>query len=192
MSAPPATRRELAAAVLLVLAGAVLLLVSTAGAWVTGVQSRPAPLPSSPVEVGADEAAGPLRALALVVLASVPALAATRRNGRTALGVLLVLVALVAGGLAVRVLTDPGLVVDLDVDDVATTSRPVLAVAGAVLTAVAGAVVAARGRHWAALSRRYEPPVAAGAAEEPVPPTPSAEAPALWDALDRGEDPTRG
>jgi uncharacterized membrane protein (TIGR02234 family) len=192
VSDPATTRRELGAAVLLVLAGAVLLLVSTAGAWVTGVQSRPSPLPSTPIEVGSDEAAGPLRALALVVLASVPALAATRRAGRTALGVLLVIVAVLAGVLAARVLNDPGLVVDLDVDDVATTSRPVLAVAGAVLTAVAGAVVAARGRHWAALSRRYERPAAGGPAAPGAEAAPAPGPPELWDALDRGEDPTRG
>lgn len=192
MSEPYSTRRELGTAVLLVLAGALLLLVSTAGAWVTGVQSRPVPLPSSSIEVGADEAAGPLRALALVVLAAVPALAATRRNGRTALGVLLVAVAVAAGLVAVRVLIDPSVVVDLDVDDVATTSRPVLAIAGALVTAVAGAVVAARGRHWAALSRRYEPPTSGGAAPPPPGARKTAEAPELWDALDRGEDPTRG
>lgn len=180
------SRRELGSAVLLVLAGAVLLLVSTAGAWVTGVEVRPAPLPSSPAEVGADDAAGPVRALGLVVLAAVPALLATRRSGRTAVGVLLVLAGIGAGVAAARVLADPEAL--LDASDVGATSRPLLAVAGAVVTAVAGAVVVARGRRWAAMSRRYETP----AARQEEATAGLAGPPELWDALDRGEDPTRG
>jgi uncharacterized membrane protein (TIGR02234 family) len=196
-----AARRELGSAVLLVLAGAVLLLVATAGAWVTGVQTQPPPLPSPAVQVGADEAAGPVRALGLVVLAAVPALAATRRTGRTVVGLLLVLAGAGAGAAAVRVLAGPDALVASGVDEVAVTSRPLLALAGSLVTIAAGAVVTARGRRWAALSRRYEAPAARGAGAdgaraEPagastVPPEPT-EAPELWDALDRGEDPTRG
>jgi uncharacterized membrane protein (TIGR02234 family) len=184
-------RRELGSAVLLVLAGAVLLLVSTAGDWVTGVQVRPDPLPPSPVAVSGGEAAGPVRALALVVLAGVPALAATRRTGRVVVGVLLVLAGVAAGAATAQVLGDPGAVVPADAQEVAVSGRPLLALAGAAVTAVAGAVVAVRGRRWAALSRRYDAPSADG-------PAPSAgragpvEGPEMWDALDRGEDPTRG
>lgn len=181
------SRRELGTVVLLVLAGAVLLLVSTGGTWVSGVQAQPEPLPASPVEVSGAEAAGPVRALGLVVLAAVPALAATRRTGRTVVGVLLVLGGVAAGVAAARVLADPVAVLDVDATEVGTSSRPLLAVAGAVVTAVAGGVVTARGRRWAALSRRYEAP--ANRAAEPVR---TGEAPELWDALDRGEDPTRG
>lgn len=186
-----AARRELGAAVLLVLAGAVLLLVSTAGDWVTGVQVQPAPLPSAPVAVSGGEAAGPVRALALVVLAGVPALAATRRTGRTLVGVLLALAGVAAGAAALRVLGDPAAVVAAGVEDVAVTSRPLLAVAGAVVTAVAGAVVAARGRRWAALSQRYDAPSSAAGRTAPDRSGPG-EGPELWDAIDRGEDPTRG
>lgn len=186
-----AARRELGAAVLLVLAGAVLLLVSTAGDWVTGVQVQPAPLPSAPVAVSGGEAAGPVRALALVVLAAVPALAATRRTGRTVVGVLLVLAGTAAGGAAVQVLVDPGGVLPAGAEEVTATGRPLLAVAGAVVTAVAGAVVAARGRRWAALSQRYDAPSSGGPAPE-TGRTGPVEGPELWDALDRGEDPTRG
>lgn len=184
-----AARRELGAAVLLVLAGAVLLLVSTAGAWVTGVQLQPRPLPASPVEVGADEAAAPVRALALVVLAAVPALAATRRTGRTVVGVLLVLAGVAAGLTAGGVVADPSGAVAPDVDDVSVTGRPLLALAGAALTVAAGAVVTARGRRWAGLARRYEPPAARDDAHGP---SRDADAPSLWEALDRGDDPTRG
>ena len=184
-------RRELGTALLLVLAGAVLLLVSGAGAWVTGVQVQPEPLPSSPVEVGGAEAAAPVRALGLVVLAAVPALLATRQAGRTVVGLLLVLAAGGAGASAVRVLADPGALVAVDIEQVTATSRPLLALAGAVVTGVAGAVVLARGRRWARMSRRYETPAARQATEPAGAPRP-VEGPALWDALDRGEDPTRG
>lgn len=192
MSAPSAARKELALAVLLVLAGGVLLLVSTAGAWVTGVQVRPEPLPSSPVEVAGAEAGAPVRALGLVVLAAVPALAATRRAGRTVVGVLLVLAGAAAGAAAVQVLSAPAALVQLDVDDVAPTARPVLAVAGSVLTALAGAVVTARGRRWAALSRRYEAPAGRDGSAPAGSDTRAGEGVELWEALDRGEDPTRG
>jgi len=87
---------------------------------------------------------------------------------------------------------DPAGAADLDVDDLAATHRPVLAVAGAVVAAVAGAMVAGRGRQWAALSRRYEPPAGGGAPAQEQDLRPPAGGPELWDALDRGEDPTRG
>jgi uncharacterized membrane protein (TIGR02234 family) len=107
-------------------------------------------------------------------------------------GVLLVLAGVGAGVAAAGVLADPGALVDAGVDDVAVTHRPLLATAGAAVTALAGTVVTARGRRWAALSRRYETPATRdqAAVDDPAPAT--APGPELWDALDRGEDPTRG
>jgi uncharacterized membrane protein (TIGR02234 family) len=176
--------------VLVVLAGALLLLVSTAGAWVTGVLAQPPPLPSPPVEVGAGEAAAPVRALGLVVLAAVPALVATRRTGRRLVGALLVLAGAAAGTVAARVLVDPAALVDAGVVDAATTAQPLLALVGSVVTAVGGAVVAAHRGDGAGLARRYEAPAARGGAPAADDAGPPGE-PQLWDALDRGEDPTR-
>jgi len=59
-----------------------------------------------------------------------------------------------------------------------------LTILGGLLLALSGALVAARGRRWAALSSSYQPP-AARAAEPP------ATDKGVWDALDRGEDPPR-
>jgi uncharacterized membrane protein (TIGR02234 family) len=174
-------------AVVLLLAGSGLVLLSTTGDWVTGLQPRPEPLPEQQVSASA----GPVRALGLLALAGAPALLATRGRGRLALGLLLLGAAAVTAILAVDALTSPAGELPAGSSDVAATWRPLLALAGAVLTGVSAAVVVRRGRGWAGLSRRYDGPTApsAGAA------TPSSEpadgGPALWDALDRGEDPTR-
>jgi hypothetical protein len=58
-----------------------------------------------------------------------------------------------------------------------------VAVVGAVLALASGIVTAARGPRWVALGAKYEAPSTA-----PRVVTPSVDA---WDALDRGEDPTR-
>jgi len=132
-----------------------------------------------------------LQALGLVGLAGVPALAATRRAGRIVVGILLAL----TGGLvvvrAVGVLLDPAGAADVASTDPAgleLTAWPAVAVAGGLLLVAAGLLVAVRGRRWAALGRRYEAPGAAG------PPEPETTGPVaereLWEALDRGEDPT--
>lgn len=167
------------AALLVALAGVALL--ASGGDWVTGTVTAPPPLPAQDVSAGAP---GPVRALGLVVLAGVPALFATRRTGRAVVGVLLVLAGAAAVAVVADVLLDPaGALVD-DASAVSTTARPLLALAGAVLAVLAGALTASRGRSWAALGRRYDAPAA-----RPAPA--SSEPPALWDALDRGEDPTR-
>jgi len=55
-----------------------------------------------------------------------------------------------------------------------------------VIVIVAGALIALRGGHWAAMSARYERPTA-----EPDPERDRLLADrSLWNALDRGEDPT--
>lgn len=194
-------RRELRTAVLLVLLGAVLLLASTAGDWVTGVDRQPEPLPLRDVAASASDVASPVRALGLVVLAGVPALLATRGRGRTVLGALLVLAGAAAGAAAAGVLSDPAAALPAGTSDVDTTFRPWLAVGGAVVTALAGALVTGRGHRWATMSARYDAPAAGASPDrspgaEPLPdgrdrPAP-AEDPSLWEAFDRGEDPTRG
>jgi hypothetical protein len=67
---------------------------------------------------------------------------------------------------------------------VAATIWPWFALLAAVPVVLAGAVTVLRGRAWSGQTTRYEPPAAAGEAGGPDP----GEA---WDALSRGEDPTR-
>jgi hypothetical protein len=107
------------------------------------------------------------RGAGLFCLAAVGGVLATRRIGRRLVGGTTVLVGvatlLVADGLAVRV--------------------------GGALAVAAGILVAALGPGWSTLSSRY-------AATPTATTTPAADGrPAshdLWDALDRGEDPTLG
>lgn len=61
---------------------------------------------------------------------------------------------------------------------------PALMVGCALVVIAAGALILLFGRSWAGLSTRYEAPAAAGEVE---PPSTDAE---LWNALDRGDDPT--
>lgn len=102
--------------------------------------------------------------LSILAVATAPALFAVPRRGRVALG----LVVILAAGLA------------------ATLSDGETDLAGwvaAAMLALAGALLAWRGPSWPAWSQRYERAPRASAA------TP--EAPDLWKALDRGEDPTQ-
>ena len=174
------SRGGLRGAALLAGLGGVALLAA-GGDWVTGTVAAPEPLPAQEVSAGAP---GSVRALGLVVLAGVAALFATRRTGRLVVGVLLLLAGIAAAAVAVGVLVDPLAALPDDATDGAATARPLLALAGALPTAAAGLLTTARGRSWPALGRRYEAPQARPAAR-------GGEAPALWEALDRGEDPTR-
>ena len=181
-------------AALLCVAGAFLVLVGVGRAWVlVDVVGSPL-LPDRQVAVeGADLAPG-LRALGLVGLAGVPALAATRGRGRTIVGLLLLVTGLAVlaavvrleatglrlGGLAL--ISDPvreaggaeGESFDL-------TGWPVVTALGGLVLALGGLLVTAKGRSWSALGRRYDAPAAAKAAAGETD---------LWAALDRGEDPT--
>lgn len=169
--------RELRLALLLVLVGAGLGLLAAGRPWVEQVVVRAAPLPSRTVLRPGSDVVSALRPLALLGLAGVAALAATRGRGRTALGVLLGLAGVAMVVPAVRALVSP---------PAGATGWPAAAVAGGVLLAAGGLLVAVRGPRWAALSARYEAPAAQA---EPPPARPEV---AAWDALDRGEDPTAG
>lgn len=106
------------------------------------------------------------RALALVALAGSVALLAARRWSRLAAGVVLAVTGL---GLVGSAVTGP-----------AFSVRTALIAAGGLLVLAAGLVTVGRGRAWPALGARYDAP----AARRAVSPGD------VWDALDRGEDPT--
>jgi uncharacterized membrane protein (TIGR02234 family) len=133
-----------------------------------------------------------VRGLAVVGLAGAIAVVAARGWLRPVVGLVLVLagVGMVVAGLGF----DPDSALargsSASLQGTGSTPWPVLAaVCGAVL-ATAGALVAARGRRWGGMSQRYDSPVAAAAPE----PQGAAEGGSgerqLWEALDRGEDPT--
>ncbi|HWG93115.1 MAG TPA: Trp biosynthesis-associated membrane protein [Mycobacteriales bacterium] len=179
------TRRGLAAAVLLVLLGASLLLVSTAGAWSTGTVGAAPPLPDVAVEAPAPDA---VRPLGLVALAGAAALLAVRGRGRQVVGGVLLLTAFAAGAVTGPALEDPRGALP-EAADASATARPLLALAGSSLVVTGGALAALHGARWPGPSRRYERAPASGAGR-PLP-DPGTDAAGAWDALDRGEDPTR-
>lgn len=178
-------RRELAAAVALCLLASSAALVAVGRTWVTGTVAAVPPLPAQDLAVTGAAAGSPVRGLAVVGLAGVVAVLAARGWGRTAVGLLLLLAG--AGIAAAGLAFDPSGALDAAGRQVAAegTLWPLAAAAGGGALAVAGALVALRGRRWSSLSQRYDSPAA------PRPATPAAPGEReLWEALDRGEDPT--
>lgn len=102
--------------------------------------------------------------LALLALATMPAIFAVPLRGRRALGVVVATFAVAAALLS-----------DLSGD--------VAAWASAVALAAAGGLTAVRATSWSGLTRRYGQTDESSQRTEPVD---------LWLALDRGEDPTMG
>ena len=179
-------RRELSAAGLLCLLGATLVLVGAGRAW-TSLDVPAGPLAEAR-EVGSSgaELVPGVRALGLAGLAGVVALAATRRAGRVVVGVVLLLVG--AGVVAAVVLPDltaATLRVQGAEGRVTTGPWPWATAAGGLLMAAAGVLTVLRGRSWPALGQRYETPAALERT-----PTQAVTERSLWEALDRGEDPT--
>jgi uncharacterized membrane protein (TIGR02234 family) len=192
---PNTSRRELTTTVLLALLGGVLAWVAAGRVWATGIAGE-APSTLGVSATGNDLSAA-VTTLALTALAGALALLATRRLARRLVGVLLVAVGVGAAvsavgargaGHAAHVLGDKAASKHFATGAVAahTASWWLLAVVGGVLVALAGAAALLRGAAWPGMSSRYEnaaPKQARAAAD-------TGTARDLWDALDRGEDPT--
>jgi hypothetical protein len=156
-------RRGLTLAVVACAAAALLVLVVSGRTWAVEVTPRPAPLP----ELRIAHTGGALRpwlpALGWVALAGAGALLAIRGIARRMVGGLLVL----AGGVIV-----------VGALSIGVGGWPVLAAVGGLAVAVAGVLAVRYGGRWPAMGARYE---RATRHEGPQ---------RLWEALDRGEDPT--
>lgn len=190
-------RRELRLAVGLCLLGAALVLLAVSRTWFSAAEGQRLTIEAVRTSVAGSRIVPGAQALGYVGLAGVLALAATRRLGRVLVGVLVL-----ASGVGVAVVVARALADGLEhrgVRELAAchsasacrladvTTSPAwawVAVLGGLLLAASGALVAVRGRGWAALSASYQPP-AARAEQAPVTDK------GVWDALDRGEDPTR-
>jgi LPXTG-motif cell wall-anchored protein len=183
VAAGGSARRALAIAVASCALGAALALLAATRTWTVEVTQRLAP-PAVIHTPRTGSALEPwLTALALVALAGAGALLATKGRSRNLVGAILVLTGLgvLAGG----------------VDGLATVAHvtvawPVVAIVGAVFIGYGGGLAAVRGRFWPAMGSRYERPRAPRSPAEDQPQFigPSASDVAMWDALDRGEDPT--
>lgn len=179
-------RRELQLAVGLCLLGSALVLLAVSRSWVTVEDGAGLTISSVRGSVDGGEVAGGAQALGYVGLAGVVALAATRRLGRVLVGVL---VAAAGVGVVVDVaqaLSDGLGSRGVGAGQVVAGTSPGwawTAVVGGLLLVLSGLLVAVRGRRWAALSSAYEAPAGR-------PDAPPVTDKGVWDALDRGDDPT--
>lgn len=189
----------------LVLGGA-LLLGAAGRPWAT-VRSRPAPgLPLVVDRVSGASLAPAVTAAGLLALAGVAGLLAVRGLARQLVGVVVLLAGVLALGYAVAgARATP--TVNGTVESVGHGAWPLLAALGGALVAVGGALAVLHGRRWPAMSSRYERstgraggspgpsarpggPGAVSPGERPGEQPPASGGKELWDALDRGEDPT--
>jgi uncharacterized membrane protein (TIGR02234 family) len=194
-------RRELTATVLLAILGGVVAWVAAGRVWANG--STDQAQSGFAVSATGNDLSAAVTALGLTSLAGALALLATRRLARRLVGALLVVVGVGiaanaatarGAGHAAHVLGEKAAVKGFAAGAVPahTTSWWLLAVAGGVLVVLAGAAAIARGGAWPGMSSRYEnaaPAVGRTAHDHRAAGTGST-AKDLWDALDRGEDPT--
>ncbi|MFC4064268.1 Trp biosynthesis-associated membrane protein [Actinoplanes subglobosus] len=161
------------------LAGGGLALYAATRVWVAEVEQRPGLSDLRTEQTGADLQPW-LIGLAVVALAGTGALLATRGVARRLLGGLLALAGagVVVGAVLARAGADPG---------VASPVWPIACACGGAAVVVGGVLAARHGHRWSAMSSRYERRPAAPAEVETAGPAAGRD---LWDALDRGEDPT--
>jgi len=187
-------RREQWTWLLVTVAGCLLVLLAASRPWAAGVREAGAATGLTGVEAPAGGDLGPvLTPVALAGLAGVVAVLAARGFGRRIVGALLALCGLTAG-LGTWAATGRDVVrawlVEHNVLAATATLTwdevllwPVLAGLGALLTLAGGIAVVVRGGRWTAMSERYERSSGQAAPK-------AADDRSLWDALDRGDDPT--
>lgn len=190
------SRRELTLTVLTALLGGAVAWAAAGRPWATATVGQ-APNTLRVAASGNDLSAG-VTALGLTALAGALALFATQRLARRLVGVLLIAAGIGAAVYAFgergvshasHVLADKAAAKGFAAGSVSvhTASWWILAVLGGVLVALAGVSALVRGATWPGMSSRYEN-AAAGPAAARAADTGSSKD--LWDALDRGEDPT--
>jgi hypothetical protein len=158
-------RRTLGYAVVATVVGAGVAWYGTGRAW---RDPHPAGVRGGTQDVTGGALHPTLTAVVLVALAAAGALLVLGGIGRVVLGGMLA-----ASGLALL------LIAGFALADGARVPGPVLVIFGALLIADAGGLALLRGRAWPRIGGRYE--------RVPQSTGPSG----IWDALDRGEDPTR-
>ncbi len=196
-------RRGYRTALILLAIGAALLFLGFSQVWATAVV-RQEGLPSLTFELKGREIQPAGSAAAILALAGIAGLVATRRFGRAVTGVLLVGEGLLAAGGAlwfglgagnradvVRLVSEKA---GIDVDPaLSITPWWLVVVVGGALLVVAGLAAAFRGSRWPVMGRRYErsPETdAAAAATGATGVSAGAAAASAWDQLDQGVDPT--
>ncbi|WP_052424206.1 Trp biosynthesis-associated membrane protein [Nonomuraea candida] len=170
--------------------GCLLVLVAAGRAWVRVLQGADVAAPA-----GGDLSPA-LSPVALAGLAGVVAVLATKGLGRRLVGALLALCGLGAGAATWAALDGGGVTAWLREQNVLQGAAgipwesaplwPAVSAVGAALMLAGGVAAIVRGGRWAGMSARYDRGAAkpGGAAGRPE------DDKALWDALDRGDDPT--
>ncbi len=174
-------RRGLTLAVAACAAAAGLALYAASRTWLMEIEVRAAPLPSITTARSGGSLVPALPALALVALAGAGGVLATRGKARVAVGVLLAWVGLVMGAAVIPIFKR---------EDVATGW--VLACAAAGLTVASVGLLTVRlGMSWPVMGTKYDRTRGSGVVDGgPADSNGPAET-GLWDAIDRGEDPTK-
>ncbi|MGW1071728.1 TIGR02234 family membrane protein [Streptomyces sp. NPDC002537] len=196
-----ARRRSVGAALLSGAAGAALVLLAGGRTWAEGTAAADIAQSAVSKTVSGQDVSGLPGALAVVGLATLVAVFAVRGVWRTVVAAVLALcgAGVVAGALAgaddtsaleEKAAKAQGLT-SAAVGHVTHTPWPWVALAGGVLLFLAGLLALRYGKHWPAMSGRYERdgtprPRRPRTATDPERPE------ELWKALDRGEDPTGG
>ncbi|MFD0632867.1 Trp biosynthesis-associated membrane protein [Catenulispora yoronensis] len=187
-------RRELTITVLLALLGGAVAWIAAGRVWATG-RAGIAPDTVAVSATGSSLSAA-VSTLGLTAIAGALALLATQRLARRLVGVLLVAVGVgvVVSALGARGATHAAHVLGEKAAAKGLSSGAVpahmaawwlLAVLGAVPVVLAGLAAVVRGSAWPGMSSRYE-----NAAPKAARPVDAGSSKDLWDALDRGEDPT--
>ncbi len=161
-------------------AGGGLVLWATGRVWVTEVVTRTAPLASRHVPHTGTSLVPWIAALGWAGLAGTGALIATHRAGRIVVGLLL-------AGCGVGVLAAVGYAL-FGVDG-HPNAWPLLAALGAVGLLSGGVAALRYGGTWPTMGTRFDSPAAPAGRATARKSTVEAD---MWNALDRGEDPTTG
>ncbi len=193
--------REYGAALVLLAAGAALALWGLGQPWVSA-SAGGGEVPMVTAAVSGRSLVPAAAGLAVLLLAGVAGVVATRGLGRRVLAAALVVAALGGAALCVGAGTGlPGSAAGQLTEALAASAESVqvgswwlAAVGGFALAALGAAGAALRGGRWPSMGGRYErgTPGGPGTRERTsVPPEGAGLNSAhLWDALDRGEDPT--
>jgi uncharacterized membrane protein (TIGR02234 family) len=185
----------LAVAALLAVLGLLLVAIASTMRWVTAVPSAPDVPGSARVPLKGSALVPSAVPLALVGVAGLVAAAAAGRMARgalrTAAAVLVVLAGLGLAYLALHAATDlPRALAGIEAARQGSATEAVdpnpvrwLAGVAGIVIAGAGAVALMVGRGWPGLAARYD--------RDPAAPGRPAAPASTWDAIERGDDPTR-
>jgi len=203
--ARPSSREKVLAA-LFAAAGAAVVLASAGRSWAHGTLTAPVRLS---VSASGSDLTGVPYALGLAGLAGAVALFAVRRIGRYAVGAVLLAAGIgtaavvasklghIDSALLAKAATEAAGATDAKIAGIGNDAWPYLTIVGGILIAISGALTLVRGNRWTGLSSRYEriaPGATKPAASASPAPAKAADAEPtsrdLWDALNRGADPT--